>query len=68
VLRGHLGTPARGERGSDAEALHDLFADEEVMGGLGREPVSAVEDVRAMIATPMDSRRRTVVWRHPSPL
>jgi RimJ/RimL family protein N-acetyltransferase len=33
----------------DAEALHDLFADEEVMEGLGREPVSAVEDVRAMI-------------------
>jgi RimJ/RimL family protein N-acetyltransferase len=33
----------------DAEALYDLFADEEVMEGLGREPVSAVEDVRAMI-------------------
>ena len=33
----------------DAEALCDLFADEEVMEGLGREPVSAVEDVRAMI-------------------
>jgi RimJ/RimL family protein N-acetyltransferase len=33
----------------DAEALYDLFADEEVMTGLGREPVSAVEDVRAMI-------------------
>lgn len=33
----------------DAEALYDLFADEEVMHGLGRAPVSAVEDVRAMI-------------------
>jgi RimJ/RimL family protein N-acetyltransferase len=33
----------------DAEALYDLFADEEVMEGLGREPVSTVEEVRAMI-------------------
>jgi RimJ/RimL family protein N-acetyltransferase len=33
----------------DAEALYDLFADEVVMEGLGREPVSTVEDVRAMI-------------------
>jgi RimJ/RimL family protein N-acetyltransferase len=33
----------------DAEALYDLFADEEIMGGLNREPVSAVEHVRAMI-------------------
>jgi RimJ/RimL family protein N-acetyltransferase len=33
----------------DGEALYDLFADEEVMEGLGREPVSAVDDVRAMI-------------------
>lgn len=33
----------------DAEALYDLFADAEVMQGLGKEPVSAVEDVRAMI-------------------
>ena len=33
----------------DAEALYDLFADAEVMRGLGKEPVSAVEDVRAMI-------------------
>jgi RimJ/RimL family protein N-acetyltransferase len=33
----------------DAEALYDLFADAEVMEGLGREPVSGVEDVRAMI-------------------
>jgi RimJ/RimL family protein N-acetyltransferase len=34
---------------NDAEALYDLFADGEVMEGLGREPVSAVEEVRAMI-------------------
>ena len=33
----------------DAEALYDLFADAKVMQGLGKEPVSAVEDVRAMI-------------------
>jgi RimJ/RimL family protein N-acetyltransferase len=33
----------------DAEALYDLFADAEVMQGLGKKPVSAVEDVRAMI-------------------
>jgi RimJ/RimL family protein N-acetyltransferase len=33
----------------DAEALFDLFADEEIMAGLNREPVSAVEHVRAMI-------------------
>jgi RimJ/RimL family protein N-acetyltransferase len=33
----------------DAEALYDLFADTEVMGGLNREPVSAVEEARALI-------------------
>jgi RimJ/RimL family protein N-acetyltransferase len=33
----------------DAEDLFDLFADEEVMGGLNREPVSAVAEARAMI-------------------
>jgi RimJ/RimL family protein N-acetyltransferase len=33
----------------DAEALYDVFADEEIMWGLTREPVSAVEDVRVMI-------------------
>jgi ribosomal-protein-alanine N-acetyltransferase len=33
----------------DAEALYELFADEEIMGGLNREPVSAVEHARAMI-------------------
>jgi RimJ/RimL family protein N-acetyltransferase len=33
----------------DADDLYDLFADAEVMQGLGKEPVSAVEEVRAMI-------------------
>jgi RimJ/RimL family protein N-acetyltransferase len=33
----------------DAEALYDLFADREVMHGLGKEPVSAVEEARTMI-------------------
>lgn len=33
----------------DAEALYDLFADKEVMGGLNREPLSTVADARAMI-------------------
>jgi RimJ/RimL family protein N-acetyltransferase len=33
----------------DAEDLYELFADAEVMRGLGKEPVSAVEEVRAMI-------------------
>ena len=33
----------------DAEALYDLFADPEVMHGLGKEPVAAVEEARAMI-------------------
>ena len=33
----------------DAEALYELFADEEIMRGLNREPVSAVEHARAMI-------------------
>jgi RimJ/RimL family protein N-acetyltransferase len=33
----------------DAEDLYDLFADAEVMQGLGKEPVSGVEEVRAMI-------------------
>jgi RimJ/RimL family protein N-acetyltransferase len=35
----------------DAEALYDLFADAEVMRGLNRDPVSAVEEARAMIET-----------------
>jgi RimJ/RimL family protein N-acetyltransferase len=33
----------------DAEDLYALFADPEVMQGLGKEPVSAVEEVRVMI-------------------
>jgi RimJ/RimL family protein N-acetyltransferase len=33
----------------DAEALYDLLADPQVMHGLGKEPVSALEDVHAMI-------------------
>jgi RimJ/RimL family protein N-acetyltransferase len=33
----------------DAEALYDLFADAEVMQGLNRDPVSAVEGARALI-------------------
>lgn len=41
----------------DAEALYDLFADAEVMQGLGRDPVSAVEEVRAMI------QAMTHAWR-----
>jgi RimJ/RimL family protein N-acetyltransferase len=41
----------------DAEALYDLFADEEIMGGLDREPVSAVEDARVMIEDGMGGWR-----------
>jgi len=41
----------------DAEALYDLFADEEILGGLNREPVSAVEHVRAMIEEGMGGWR-----------
>jgi [ribosomal protein S5]-alanine N-acetyltransferase len=33
----------------DAEALYGLFADPEVMHGLGKGPVSALEEARAMI-------------------
>jgi RimJ/RimL family protein N-acetyltransferase len=40
-----LRTPTPG----DAEALYDLFADPEVMYGLDKEPVSALEEARAMI-------------------
>jgi RimJ/RimL family protein N-acetyltransferase len=43
----------------DAHALHDLFADAEVMQGLGREPVLGVEDVRAMIEGGMTAGWRT---------
>jgi RimJ/RimL family protein N-acetyltransferase len=43
----------------DAEALYDLFADAEVMQGLGKEPVSVVEDLRAMIEDGMIGGWRT---------
>jgi RimJ/RimL family protein N-acetyltransferase len=33
----------------DAETLYDLFADPEVMHGLGKEPVSTLEEARVMI-------------------
>jgi RimJ/RimL family protein N-acetyltransferase len=41
----------------DAEDLYDLFSDAEVMHGLGRERVSAVEDVRAFIEEMIDGWR-----------
>lgn len=41
----------------DAEALYDLFADPEVMQGLGKDPVSAVEEVRAVIEGMLDGWR-----------
>jgi RimJ/RimL family protein N-acetyltransferase len=43
----------------DVEALYDLFADAEVMRGLGRDPVSAVEDARAMTEQGMIGGWRT---------
>ena len=41
----------------DAKGLYDLFADEEIMGGLNREPISAVEHARAMIEEGMGGWR-----------
>jgi RimJ/RimL family protein N-acetyltransferase len=41
----------------DAEALYVLFADPEVMHGLGRDPVSAIEEVRATIEQMIDGWR-----------
>ena len=41
----------------DAEALHDLFADPEVMHGLSKEPVSGLEETRAMIESGIGSWR-----------
>lgn len=41
----------------DASALYDLFADPEVMRGLNREPVSALEEARAMIEGGIDGWR-----------
>ena len=43
----------------DAEDLYDLFADAGVMRGLGKDPVSAVEEVRAMIEEDMIGGWRT---------
>jgi RimJ/RimL family protein N-acetyltransferase len=43
----------------DAEDLYDLFTDAEVMKGLGKEPVSSVEEVRAMIEEGMIGGWRT---------
>jgi ribosomal-protein-alanine N-acetyltransferase len=40
-----LRTPTR----RDADALYDLFTDPDVMHGLGKEPVSAPEEARAII-------------------
>lgn len=34
---------------ADAEPLYELFADAVVMHGLGKEPISALEDARAMV-------------------
>jgi RimJ/RimL family protein N-acetyltransferase len=48
-----LRTPAP----QDAEALHELFADPVVMHGLNREPVSALDETRAMIEEGMDGWR-----------
>jgi len=41
----------------DADALYHLFADAEVMQRLGKEPVSAVEEVRAKIEGMIDGWR-----------
>jgi RimJ/RimL family protein N-acetyltransferase len=43
----------------DAEDLYCLFADAEVVQGLGREPVSTVDEVRAMIDDEMIGGWRT---------
>lgn len=43
----------------DADDLYALFADPEVMRGLGKEPVSAVGEVRAMIEEGMIGGWRT---------
>jgi RimJ/RimL family protein N-acetyltransferase len=41
----------------DAEALYDLLSDPEVMHGLGKEPVSALEETRATIEAGIDGWR-----------
>ncbi len=42
----------------DADGLYDLFADSDVMHGLGKEPVSAPEEARAIIQEWIDAWRR----------
>ena len=41
----------------DAEAMHELFADPVVMHGLNREPVSELDETRAMIEGGVDGWR-----------
>jgi GNAT acetyltransferase-like protein len=41
----------------DAEAMHELFADPVVMHGLNREPVSELDETRAMIERGADGSR-----------
>src|SRR5215510_987977 len=41
----------------DADALYDLFADPEVMRGLGKDPVSALDEARGMIDAGIDGWR-----------
>jgi RimJ/RimL family protein N-acetyltransferase len=41
----------------DAEALHELFADPAVMYGLNREPVSDLDETRAMLEGAVDGWR-----------
>ena len=43
----------------DAEGLYELFADAEVVQGLGKEPAATVEEVRAMIEEGMLGGWRT---------
>jgi RimJ/RimL family protein N-acetyltransferase len=48
----HLDTPRlclRTPTSRDAESLYDLFADPEVMHGLNKPPIAAIEEARAMI-------------------
>ena len=47
----------RAPTSDDAEALHPLFADPEIMHDLGKEPVSALGDARAMVAEGIEGWR-----------
>src|SRR5256885_1359910 len=40
---------------ADAESLYELFADPQVMHGLNRRPISAIDEARAMIEAGADS-------------